>query len=83
MREKDKCVVAKAIISSSKAKAKLLDFVNLQSMQFDLQVLGDVSKVGQAITQMEAIPVDSKGGDSKKETIHISCSHNSSTLKVL
>ena len=83
VREEDKCIVAKVIISSSEVKAELLNFMNLQFMQFNLQILGDALKIDQAITQMETISVDGKSGDSRKETIHILCSHNSSTLKIL
>ena len=36
VREEDKCVVAKTVINSFKVKAELLDFINLQFMQFDL-----------------------------------------------
>ena len=52
-------------------------------MQFNLQVLGDVLKISQAIIQMEIISINSKGDDSRKEIIHISYSHNNSILKVL
>ena len=83
VRKENECVVTKVTIDSFKAKVKLLDFMNFQSMQFDLQILGDASKINQAITQIKAVPVDGKGGDSGKETIHIPCSHNSPILKIL
>ena len=83
MRKEDECVVVKAAISSSEIKMKLLDFVDLQFMQFDLWILGDALKVGWVITQIEAVLMNDKGDDDGKEIIHISCLHNNSTLKVL
>ena len=83
MRKKDECVVIKIIISSFKVKIKLLDFMNLQFIQFNLWVLNDALKVSQIITQMEAVSVNDKSGDSEKEIIHIPCLHNSLILKIL
>lgn len=50
VREKNKCIVAKAVISDSEVKMKLLDLMNLQSMQFDSQVLHYVLKVDRTMT---------------------------------
>ena len=83
VKEEDECVVIKTVISDSEIKMELLDFMNLQFMQFNSQILDNVLKINQMITQIKAVLMNDKSGDNEKKTIYISCLHNNLILKIL